>query len=301
MDTASEAHGSSPESAGGLEDVVVPTGTVPAPGKAGRNLPWATGVGIALALAFLLSLVVPVAFIVLAVVAVIISVRELGAALQPAGVRIATLALTAATPAILVASSQSARNLTVTTLVMVPLLVIWHAVRPAVAQTSRWRDLTGSLLALAYLPFLAGFAVLMLNSPEGAYRLIIFVLLVVCNDTGGYLAGVMWGRHPIAPTVSPKKSWEGSAGSAVACAVAGSLSVPLLLGGRWWAGLLLGLAVALAATLGDLAESALKRDLGIKDMSTLLPGHGGLLDRLDSLLLTAPITYLLLSWMAPLL
>lgn len=286
------------------DDGVVPSGTKPAPGKAGRNLPWAIGVGVALAAAFLVSLLVKAAFVALAVVAVAVAVLELAAALRRAGITVATLPVVIATPAILLAAVQGAQPLVLAVLLVVPALLLWHAVAPrgdSPPGHSRWRDLTGSVLTVAYLPFLAGFAVLMLSQPDGAYRLISFVLLVVCNDVGGYTAGVLWGKHPIAPTVSPKKSWEGSAGSAVACAVAGALAVSVLLDGRWWAGVLLGLAVAVAATLGDLAESALKRDIGIKDMSTLLPGHGGLLDRLDSLLLTAPIVYVLLSQLAPLL
>jgi phosphatidate cytidylyltransferase len=121
----------------------------------------------------------------------------------------------------------------------------------------------------------------------------------VLSDVGGYVAGVLFGRHPMAPTVSPKKSWEGFAGSALFTAGGGALLVTLLVDGQVWEGVLIGLAVMTAATLGDLGESMIKRDLGIKDMGSLLPGHGGMMDRLDSLLLTAPVTYLLLSWLVP--
>ena len=119
------------------------------------------------------------------------------------------------------------------------------------------------------------------------------------SDIGGYVAGVLFGRHPMAPTISPKKSWEGFAGSALFTAVGGALLVILLLDGLWWEGVVIGLAAMVAATLGDLGESMIKRDLGIKDMGSLLPGHGGMMDRLDSLLLAAPVTYLLLSWLVP--
>jgi phosphatidate cytidylyltransferase len=121
----------------------------------------------------------------------------------------------------------------------------------------------------------------------------------VLSDIGGYVAGVLFGRHPMAPTISPKKSWEGFAGSALFTAVGGALLVILLLDGLWWEGVVIGLAAMVAATLGDLGESMIKRDLGIKDMGSLLPGHGGMMDRLDSLLLAAPVTYLLLSWLVP--
>ncbi len=121
----------------------------------------------------------------------------------------------------------------------------------------------------------------------------------MCSDVGGYAAGVLKGRHPMAPSVSPKKSWEGLAGSVAACAIGGVALVSTLMDVAWWQGVLFGLAVVLTATVGDLGESLLKRDVGIKDMGSLLPGHGGLMDRLDSLLLTAPVTWLLLTAWAP--
>jgi phosphatidate cytidylyltransferase len=110
---------------------------------------------------------------------------------------------------------------------------------------------------------------------------------------------VLFGRHPMAPSISPKKSWEGAAGSALFSAVGGAIALPALLGGAAWEGAVAGLALMLVATLGDLGESMIKRDLGIKDMGSLLPGHGGMMDRLDSLLLAAPVAYLLLSWFVP--
>ena len=130
---------------------------------------------------------------------------------------------------------------------------------------------------------------------KGAEKVLLFLVLVVCNDTGGYAAGVLFGRHPMAPKISPKKSWEGLTGSVITAAVAGALWMDLVLHGKPWQGAVLGVAVVASATLGDLCESMIKRDLGIKDMGRLLPGHGGIMDRLDSLLPTAPIVYLLLS------
>jgi phosphatidate cytidylyltransferase len=103
----------------------------------------------------------------------------------------------------------------------------------------------------------------------------------------------------MAPAISPKKTWEGFAGSVTACLIAGWLCVTLLLHGHWWQGLLTGTAVVLAATTGDLVESMIKRDLDIKDMGTLLPGHGGVLERLDSLLVAAPVVWLLLYVFIP--
>jgi phosphatidate cytidylyltransferase len=139
----------------------------------------------------------------------------------------------------------------------------------------------------------------MLSAPDGPRRVLTFVILTVCSDIGGYFAGITLGRHPMAPTISPKKTWEGFAGSAAACLLAGALTLTLMLHGHIWQGLLAGAAAVLAATLGDLAESMIKRDLDIKDMGTLLPGHGGILERLDSLLVVAPVIWLLLYLFIP--
>ena len=161
------------------------------------------------------------------------------------------------------------------------------------------RDVTAGLFTAAYVPLLAGFAVLMLadNNGDGPRRVVTFILVTIASDIGGYIAGVTAGRHPMAPKISPKKSWEGFVGSLVFCLLAGVASVVVLLGGRPWVGLALGGAAVVTATLGDLSESLLKRDLGVKDMGSLLPGHGGIMDRLDSLLPTAPVAFLLLHFL----
>ena len=130
-------------------------------------------------------------------------------------------------------------------------------------------------------------------------RVVAFIATVVCSDVGGYAAGVVFGRHPMAPTISPAKSWEGFAGSTAACVIGGIALLTQLFGAAWWQGAVFGLAIAITATLGDLVESMIKRDLGIKDMGTLLPGHGGLMDRLDSLLPAAAVSWLLLSAFVP--
>jgi phosphatidate cytidylyltransferase len=161
------------------------------------------------------------------------------------------------------------------------------------------RDVTAATLIAVYVPFLAGFCALLLAPADGHLRVAAFIATVVCSDVGGYAAGVLFGRHPMAPAVSPKKSWEGLGGSVLACAIGGVCFLVFGFGGQWWQGALYGVAIAVAATLGDLAESMVKRDLHIKDMGTLLPGHGGLMDRLDSLLVAAPVAYLLLTAFAP--
>jgi phosphatidate cytidylyltransferase len=162
------------------------------------------------------------------------------------------------------------------------------------------RDITVGTLIAVYVPFLASFAALLARSPDGDVRVLVTLLAVVLSDTGGYATGVFFGKHPMAPSVSPKKSWEGFAGSLVWTAAGSAVALHLLLDGAgWWQGAIFGLAVSGASVLGDLGESLIKRDLGVKDMSNLLPGHGGLMDRLDSILLAAPTGFAVLTLLLP--
>ncbi|HCB06264.1 MAG TPA: phosphatidate cytidylyltransferase [Nocardioides sp.] len=164
---------------------------------------------------------------------------------------------------------------------------------------------TASVFALIYVPFLGSFVALLLAEggrtgagldDEGVAGILTFILVTIASDTGGYVAGVLFGKHPMAPVISPKKSWEGFAGSVVFCIAAGIALVVWLLDGDWWVGVALGAIAVVMATLGDLCESVIKRDLGIKDMSQVIPGHGGLMDRLDSLLATIAPIWLLLHY-----
>jgi phosphatidate cytidylyltransferase len=157
------------------------------------------------------------------------------------------------------------------------------------------RDVAAGLFALAYLPLMASFVALMLAPADGPRRTVVFLILVVCSDVGGYAAGSLLGRHLLVPKISPKKTWEGSAGAALACVVAGAILLPTVLHAPVWQGVVLGVAAVATATLGDLSESMIKRDLGIKDMGTVLPGHGGALDRIDAMLVSAPVIWLLLT------
>ena len=179
-------------------------------------------------------------------------------------------------------------------------LAMAHATAPGPGDGWLLRDVGASVFVAVYVPFLATFAVLLAAPVDGPRRVTAFIATAVCSDVGGFAAGVLsGGRHKLAPAISPGKSWEGLAGSALAGGLGGVIFLVLLLDQPAWQGALYGLAIVACATLGDLAESALKRDIGIKDMGRLLPGHGGLLDRLDSLLFTAPVAWLLLSAFAP--
>jgi len=267
-------------------------------GKAGRNLPVAAGVGVGLGALVLVSLFTrKELFVALAAVAIVLAVWELSTAFAARRLRVPLVPVLVGSVGILVSAFASGPEaLLVAFGLTVLALVVWRVMDGVDGAA---RDVAAGVFSATYVPFLAGFAMLMLAEPDGPRRIVVFILLVVASDVGGYAVGVLAGKHPMAPSVSPKKSWEGLGGSVAACLVAGVLSVVLLLDGPWWAGLLVGATAVLTATAGDLAESLLKRDLGIKDMGSLLPGHGGVMDRLDSLLPTAPVVYLLLAAFVP--
>ncbi len=284
-----------------LDDVTTPSGAAepsePATErgpKAGRNLPAAIGVGLVLAAAVLGTLYpLPWLFVVVAVAAVLLAVWELRHAVATRGAEPPLVPLLAGTVAVIVAAYVGgAAALGVAFGLVVLVLVLWRLTGPVEGSVV---DLSASVWIAGYLPLMAGFVMLMLAQAQGPDRIVVLILTTVCSDVGGYAVGVLAGRHPMAPRVSPKKSWEGFAGSVVACVVGASLSAHWLLGTQWWQGAVLGLAIVLTATLGDLAESMVKRDLGIKDMGKLLPGHGGMLDRLDSLIPSAPVAFVLLT------
>ncbi|HWG27998.1 phosphatidate cytidylyltransferase [Actinospica sp.] len=265
-----------------------------ATGKAGRNLPAAIGVGLGLAAVIVASLLVQkAAFIGVVAVAVMFALRELSNALKERGIVLPLVPACVGGLGILAAAYFSGEGALASVLALTAVaILVW---RLADGAEGYLRDATAGILAVVYVPFLAGFAALLTAENRGDLRVLLFLLLVACNDTGGYAAGVLIGRHPLAPKISPKKSWEGLIGSLVAAGAAGAIGMHLMLHGQFWQGAVTGAAVVASATLGDLCESMIKRDLGIKDMGHLLPGHGGIMDRLDSLLPTAPVVYLLLS------
>ena len=251
--------------------------------RAGRNLPAAIATGVGLLLLCLVTLFTyKWTFGVVVSIAMVIATWEFSNAFKQYGIQLTRI------PVVLAAA-------------VMPLAAFWYGVTGqlvvmgiAVLMVIFWRipagtagyvkDVTSSVFVTAYLPFMASFLMLTLATDNGPTRVLVFVFLTAGNDIGGYAAGVLFGKHPIAPSISPKKSWEGLAGSLVLQTALGIGCFVFLLDAPAWQGAVAGIILCFTATAGDFAESAVKRDLGIKDMGKLLPGHGGVMDRLDSLI-----------------
>lgn len=262
--------------------------------KAGRNLYAAIGVGVGLGIMCIIALFVrKEAFVLVATGASVIGTWELMRAMSQRSIApptIPTLGAALVIPPIAYFwGPQALINAVVAAFAVV---MVWRAVR---IDRGAAADVASGILAIVYVPTLVSFAMLLLAFDDGPWRIVVFILTTIASDIGGYAFGVLKGKHPMAPSVSPKKSWEGFAGSVLCTVVVGAVTVHLCLDGRWWVGALMGGCVVLAATIGDLCESMIKRDLGIKDMSNLIPGHGGLMDRLDSLLIAVPVVWAILT------
>jgi len=235
----------------------------------------------------------PIVFAGVVTLAVILGIREISRAFAAAKTNISANSLIAAAIGLSVATwFDGVEGLAVATAVALPVLLI-NLLRSG--PEGFVRSATATTLALIYLPFLAGFIILLGHNEKGLEQVMTFVILVGCNDTFGYFVGVLIGKHPMAPDISPKKSWEGLAGSIFFTMLGGALMFHYVLDINWYIGALVGLLIVFTATSGDLIESAMKRDLHLKDMGSLLPGHGGILDRLDSVLLSAPALWMALE------
>ncbi|GCD21190.1 phosphatidate cytidylyltransferase [Cellulomonas algicola] len=267
--------------------------------RPGRDLPVAVVVGVTLLVGVVASLFIrKEIFGVVAIVAVCAALWELAQAFARRNIHLPLLPLLVGAVGTLVSAYLAGPEaLFVAFMLTVGGVVVWRVLDGS--GEAALRDASAGAFAAAYLPFLAGFAMLLLAEPDGPWRVMLFILLVVASDTGGYAVGVLLGRHPLAPSVSPNKTWEGLLGSVVLASVVGVVGVQAAFGGEPLVGVVMGLATVVTATLGDLAESMLKRDLELKDMGRLIPGHGGILDRLDSLLLTAPVAYVILAVLQP--
>lgn len=263
--------------------------------RAGRDLRSAVGVGLGLGAVIIASLFVfKHVFVGVIVAAVVVGLWELTSRLaERKQIRAPLVPLAVGGAAMVVAGyARGAEGAWVVMALTALAVLVW---RMTESPEEYLRDVTAGIFAAFYVPFLATFVALLLAADDGSWRVLTFLLLTVVSDTGAYAVGWRFGKHKLAPRISPGKTREGLLGAVAFAMAAGALCMEFAIdGGSWWQGLLLGLAVAVSATLGDLGESMIKRDLGIKDMGTLLPGHGGIMDRLDSLLPTAPVVWLLL-------
>ncbi len=274
-------------------------------GRAGRNLPAAIASGVVLLAAIAASLFFwKTAFMFIVAAAVVVAVWELHRGFQAKAINLPEQPLMAGgVVMVVVAYFWGAPALVTATAVTALVTMLWLLRRGIDGYVM---NATASVFTLIYVPFLGSFVALLLAEggatdfdrwDEGAKGIVVFILVTIASDIGGYIAGVLFGKHPMAPVISPKKSWEGFAGSLAFCVAVGYGLVVYLLDGDWWVGVILGLIAVVMATLGDLCESVIKRDLGIKDMSQVIPGHGGLMDRLDSILATIAPIWLLLHYL----
>lgn len=271
------------------------TSTPPA-SRAGRNLPAAITTGIALLVPALFGIfLLPPLLIAVWIVLLCMGAWEVARAIESRPVeggrhlRIPKVPLFVGAASMPVAAYLGGAEaltlgLMVTGVVVLIGAVIWRVPDPG-------RSIVASIFVACWVPFLISFAVLLLHVPQGEWRLVVVVLLVVANDTFGYIAGVLFGKHPMAPKISPKKSWEGFAGSITGAVVVGVAASWLIFDEHLIIGAVMAVAVVFAATAGDFSESMVKRELGVKDMSHMLPGHGGVMDRLDSLVFAMPTAY----------
>ncbi|PYI66090.1 phosphatidate cytidylyltransferase [Arthrobacter livingstonensis] len=277
--------------------------------KAGRDLPAAIGVGVALLVLVLGSLLFfPLGFVVVATAFVAVGVWEVTRAIGTRGIKapltpvmIGTLAMPAS------AYFAGSEGLLFALVASAGATLLWRSLDP---EPGAVKSILAGIFSLMWIPFLLSFVFLMMvgerppttgltldlaNLNPGILEVVIMLLLVVANDTFGYLVGVLFGRHPMAPKISPKKSWEGFAGSMGGAMLVAIPATVFFLDVHWWVGLALAIGMVFAGTGGDFAESMVKRELGVKDMSNLLPGHGGVMDRLDSILFAAPVAYAIFS------
>jgi phosphatidate cytidylyltransferase len=271
--------------------------------RSGRNLPAAIGIGILLGGALIVSLIIlKWLFVVFGAVLIGFTAWELSTAIRVAGrltpriVGIVVGVLAAPVAFFAAYWGHSVEGLWFGTLGAIVIVSLWRVgelVMPSHRTGAKnvVLDIGAGMFVQVYVTFMAGFYLALTGAPHGEYWTLASLIIVVATDTGAWATGIWIGKHKLAPNISPGKTWEGFAGSIVFAIVAGVLTSWLMLGVPIWIGVVMGVLLALVGTSGDLTESLIKRDLGIKDISSILPGHGGFLDRLDSILPSAAVAY----------
>lgn len=268
--------------------------------RTGRNLIAAILIGLALGLAMLFSLIViKELFMLFAGALVAFTAFELASALRFAGHNVPRIPVVIAALATVPAAFYlGVDGQWLSMLAGIALITLWRVAEQArpshrVNGTTLLSDIAAGAFVYLYVPFLASFAVLLTAQEGGEWWALAFLITIISIDTGAYASGMLLGKHKMAPRISPKKTWEGFAGSVLVAMIAGVLLALFMIDQPWWVGVIFGVTMVFTGTLGDLTESLIKRDLGIKDISTWLPGHGGFLDRLDSILPSAAGAFLL--------
>ncbi|MFT8396289.1 phosphatidate cytidylyltransferase [Propionibacterium sp.] len=270
--------------------------------RTGRNLPAAIATGLVLGLVILVTLLWwNWGFVIFASAALTVGVWEVCRALDACDMHTARWPLIIGSPIVLVGCyaagqliGQPQDAMWIITGGLAIMMIISLFMRIPGGVQGFVKDVAASAFVIGYLPLLGSSIVLMLASPHGAGRILCFIVCPIACDTGAYAFGSLFGRHKMAPSISPAKSWEGFVGGIVLAMVVAAIVTHLVLGAPIWVGVLLGLVAGCCGVLGDLVESAIKRDAGLKDMSHVLPGHGGVMDRLDSMLVAAPAAWLVL-------
>jgi phosphatidate cytidylyltransferase len=270
--------------------------------RAGRNLPAAIGVGVVLGgLAIGVLLFAPIWWLLMLAVAIPIGMHEVIRRLGEAGYALPAIPLLVGGQAMIwLTWPFGPAGLLGAYAGTIVVCMVWRLVGQGIREqpVNYLRDISAAVLLATWVPLFASFSALLIFQDDGGFRTFIVIASVVFADIGGYVAGVLFGRHLMVPAISPKKSWEGLGGSLVFGVAASVLAVVFLLGKPWWVGIPLGLLLVVTGVLGDLVESQVKRDLGIKDMGKLLPGHGGIMDRIDAMLPAAVAGWIVLTLLA---
>ncbi|MCT1602747.1 phosphatidate cytidylyltransferase [Kocuria sp. p3-SID1433] len=258
--------------------------------RAGRDLPAAIGVGAGLIIVLLVGLfLAPPVVAALAAAAAGVGVWEVCGSLARGGIKVPRAPAAAGAAVLPLAAFMGGSEALIIALILVCTVVI--LCRVFGRREGMVLSVMSSLFAVTWAGLLISLAVLLFQTPEGPSKVLLVILMAVGNDTFGYIAGVLWGKHPMAPRISPKKTWEGFAGSMLGSLVLGTALGALMLQTPWWHSTVLAFFLVIVSALGDFSESMVKRELGVKDMGDLLPGHGGVMDRIDSILFAIPVGY----------
>jgi phosphatidate cytidylyltransferase len=270
--------------------------------RAGRNLPAAIAVGAVLGgMAIVVLLFYPLGWLPVLAVAIPIATYEVVRRLGEGGYSLPVIPLLLGGQAMIwLTWPYQATGLLIGYGATIVVCMVWRLVGQGLGEqpVNYLRDISATVLLATWIPMFASFSAMLIFQDHGGYRVFAVICSVAFADIGGYVAGVLFGKHPMVPAISPKKSWEGLAGSLLFGITASVLIVRFLLDKPWWVGVPLGLLLVITGVLGDLVESQVKRDLGIKDMGTLLPGHGGVMDRIDAMLPSAVVGWIVLTLLA---